>query len=142
MILEIQDIVAGFFLMINTIMDIKTKKVSMIVILVGMIVGIGIKLKLEMFFQWESLWAIIPGVVVLGFSFITRQQIGYGDGMTIIMLGLFVTSIQIISICMLAVWFAGIVSIVLLLILHKNKKYEIPFIPFLFVSYVLVRCIT
>ena len=46
---------------------------------------------------------------------------------------------EMMEFVVVAVFFAGIAGFVLLLVFHKNGKYEIPFVPFLFLSWFVTQ---
>ena len=81
---------------------------------------------------------ILPGVFVLILAWSTRESIGYGDGLVILSMGCFYALGQMIGIVMLAITFAGIAALVLLVFLHKNRKCELPFVPFLLGAHLIM----
>ena len=65
----------------------------------------------------------------------TKEVIGYGDGVIFVVMGTYMSASKLISIGMLAFGLAGIVALILLVVFHKKGKDQIPFIPFLAVAY-------
>ncbi len=87
---------------------------------------------------WELLAGMLPGALTLGLALLTREQIGYGDGLLLMMLGGCLGSRSTLS-----VWFGGlltsfVISIVLLTMRKAGKNSRIPFVPCLFLGYVIV----
>lgn len=74
---------------------------------------------------------LIPGMCMLLISFASNQSVGYGDGLTILMLGLLVGFKLCVGILCLSLFLISIYSIVLLIIKKANRKTTIPYIPFL-----------
>jgi len=72
---------------------------------------------------------ILPGVVLLFVSLLSDEKVGYGDGASVLMLGLWTSA----AFCMLAttigMLLAGIYGLVLLI--TSKKEQQIPFLPFL-----------
>lgn len=79
--------------------------------------------------------ACFPGALMLGFSWLTKEVIGYGDGIVLMVMGIYLTISQLLSIGMMAFCVAGVVALLLLVLFKKNGSYRIPFVPFLAISY-------
>lgn len=90
--------------------------------------------------EWQVILRFIPGILVLFAAWLTHETIGYGDGLVILCLGCFLELQEMVSVCIMAVTLAGVVALFLLLIIRKNKKTEIPFIPFLFAGCTILNC--
>lgn len=90
----------------------------------------------------ELLTGILIGLAVLFLAWITREVIGYGDGVVLLMLGILLGGSNCFAVAMAAIVASGIWALGLIVFFHKNRKYEIPFIPFLFGGLIWVRCIT
>ena len=83
------------------------------------------------------LWALVPGILAMIFSKLTNEVMGYGDGITLMVLGVFLPLERIVSIGMLAFVIAGVAALFLLVVFRKKGSYRIPFVPFLAVAYVM-----
>lgn len=138
-ILKICAVSLGFI--VNSIWDIKERKISLKIIIFLDLMGILIRLYQNNLFSVETLLCIIPGIVLLNFSLLTKEKIGYGDGLMMVALGLYSTVPEIISVFLVSIYIAGIVGILLMLFFKKKKNFELPFIPFMYMGYVLVRCL-
>ena len=57
-----------------------------------------------------------------------------GDAFLIFIMGLYCNVTELINVCMFALILAGIVSLFLMTVAKKSKKYELPFIPFVFLG--------
>ncbi len=79
----------------------------------------------------ETLFSIIPGAVILALAFVSRQGIGYGDGLLILALGPAFGTKTILLGLVIAFFISGIVSAILLVVKKAGKKFTIPFVPFL-----------
>lgn len=129
-----KEILLGILLVIQGGIDFKYKEIPLWISLLGAIVGLGFCIVEEG--SWESvLIACIPGCLSLLFSKITREVIGYGDSILLVVMGFFMPLEKLLSITMLAVCIAGVVALVLLIIFQKKGKEDIPFIPFLGMAY-------
>ena len=130
------EIIVGVCLLMQAVWDFRTKELPLWITIVlgscGLIYSLYIKRE-----GWDMIFALLPGLFCLVIGYITRQSVGYGDGILIGVLGLFYTWKEIFEICSIAIMVAGFVGLILLVIFKKNGKYEIPFIPFLFLGWCL-----
>ena len=118
--------------------DLKKKKVSNQYLWMGGIAGIIYNL-MEMVtgeFVWkEQFMAFLPGFLILAIAKITNEKIGYGDGWVI--LRSFLNLGEIYVMLQLAVIMAAVLAVGLLCTKKAGKEYRIPFLPFLWMAYVL-----
>lgn len=123
-------IIAAFFMLISTVTDIKNKTIPIsVMILFGIFAAvyavIGNKHILEI------IYSLTPGAFLLALSLCTRESIGYGDGLLVMVLGVLVG----FSICLLTVIsgmiISGVFALILLIFRKVNGKTRLPFIPFL-----------
>lgn len=132
----IQKITAGIFLSIQTFWDIKTKKLPLGVTLAGSIIGMFF-ICIEKGITGVSMVAFLPGLVCFLFAKISKEAIGYGDVCLIGMLGFYCSAMEIVMICQIAFTIAAITALVLLVIFQKKKNYEMPFVPFLLLAFMI-----
>ena len=71
---------------------------------------------------------IVPGLFLLLLSFSTKEKIGYGDGLTVLVTGLWCGSPIAFTACQLAFFFSGIYG---WLLFFCKKRRRIAFLPFL-----------
>lgn len=80
---------------------------------------------------------ILPGISMLIISFISRQQIGYGDAIMIIVCGLISGLGKVILLCFAAFVLVLLYSIFCLVTKRKTVKDKVAFAPFLFAGNVV-----
>ena len=80
--------------------------------------------------------AAIGGVVVVA-SYFSNGCIGMADAILVFLTGLLFGYMGSIEMTLYAIFFAAIVSIILISLGKADRKSHIPFIPFIFVGYVL-----
>ena len=129
-----KEIILGIWLGIQGVMDFKYKEIPLWFTLLGGVVGIVICVQEERT-VFEVLVSCLPGLVVIFFSWMTKEIIGYGDGIVLLVMEFYLSLSQVLSIGMFAVFIAGIVALILLTIFQKRGSYRIPFIPFLTLAY-------
>ncbi len=87
---------------------------------------------------WKS---VLLGLVVAGsfmlLSYVSRGQIGMGDGLILGVVAMGITFWQLLALLFLAFSISGIYGIFLVLVRKKTRKYKIPFVPFVLVGYLL-----
>ena len=119
---------------IATIQDIRRKEIS-----VGLVVAAGVvsfitcivSIGRGAFSIEETLLSLIPGALLLLIAFISRNNMGYGDGLLILAVGPSVGFEKCMLGLCIAFFISGIASIALIVIKRPAKGYAIPFIPFL-----------
>lgn len=125
------------FLLAVSWQDIKRKEISAkLLILIG-IVGTSIQffegtVSLGSWFGGAAL-----GAVLLFLGFVTREDIGYGDGWLVLVMGMslgFQTSFLAL---LLALGISALAGGFLLVFKRVNRSYRIPFAPFLFLGCIL-----
>ena len=113
-------------------MDIKKKELNLIYCTIFFIVGIAYAL-LYLNGNMEGLiFALMPGIVLLILSMLFSSQIGMGDGIMIITLGLFMNLLSAL------VWAFIFVSLIAIFKVLSNKKTTIPLAPFLLIGQICV----
>ena len=75
------------------------------------------------------------GLLLLLISKCTKEAIGYGDSLMILLLGMYLGGMRVLLVLFWASFLAGICSLFLLLGRKRKKKEALPFLPFLAVSY-------
>lgn len=122
------------FLGICSYFDLKEQKIKSVWIGVA---GIAACI-FQMYFRNESVWSIVGGVgtgaFLLLMSWLSKEQIGYGDGYVFIVLGVFLGLNKTIEVLMISLGCSFVYSLYLLLIKKKKGTDSYPFIPFVFLA--------
>lgn len=129
-------ICVGVLLVLSTIIDIRSKKVSVGLLVVFSIVGILYYSSTRFLPIYAVAGGIGIGLFMMGVNRLLKGGIGMGDGMLLCVLGGYLGFIKSLSILLTALYLAAGCSIVLLLIKKVEKKTEIPFVPFLCAAYI------
>lgn len=83
---------------------------------------------------------IIPGLAAILLAYLTDENIGYGDGLLIISLGIALGFKNTFFVCCIAFVLSGTVALILIF-KKKSGQYTLPFVPFIFISYILMLTI-
>ena len=77
------------------------------------------------------------GVVLLVIGYLTKEKIGYGDGILFVATGIYLGFWNNLILLWLSTSLAGIYGIILMLLKKKKKDSEIPLVPFVLGVYVV-----
>lgn len=134
--MEIIKILVACMLGIAGVMDMKYKKVNLLLLIPFVVAGILCHLFYNMISPASIVSGMAIGIVILFISYVTRGKIGSGDGVIVIVTGLYLGFYDNLFMLLTATFLAAIVGAILLLLKGVNKNYAIPFIPFLFISFI------
>ena len=85
----------------------------------------------------DMLLSMIPGLVCVFLAFITREQLGYGDGWVIMLLGLFLDFKYVLKIIFVAFCILTVVIVFLFIFRKVGRRTTLPFLPFLLMGYLV-----
>lgn len=139
--MELKEIIkyAGvfLFLVICSIQDVKEKKISIKkLVIFGMIF-------LAMSFLWGNLswqergYNMLPGIMALLISFLTKEQLGYGDGICLLIMGCVLSGALLLGTVMISLILSSAFGLLLLIGKKAERKTRLPFLPFLAAGYVI-----
>jgi leader peptidase (prepilin peptidase)/N-methyltransferase len=129
-------VLTGLFL--NSIFDIKRKEISLKITLIYGVCGVILRL-VDGFDGKDFLLALFPGIICMILAYVSREQIGCGDAWILLATGCCIPSTDIVLVCLFALSATGAAALFLYVVLHKKGTFEMPFVPFLFVSTLCVR---
>ena len=121
--------------------DIRSKKLPVIFLIIGACTGIVLQIIIGEASIWEMLLSCIPGGIAFILAFLTKQAIGYGDAALIIISGIFLGLNASIMLILIALVLSAIAAAVLLLLKKKKRKDEMPFVPFMLCSYIVIMAV-
>ena len=131
-------IAAAIYLGICTVSDIRRKKVNWLLSLLFAAGFLCLHVIWKDTTAAEILYGILPGFFLLGVSVVTREAIGYGDGMVVTVCGLALGAESAIRILMTALFLAAGWSLILLVLRKAGKKKSFPFVPFLLTAQIFI----
>lgn len=130
-----EGIVIGLLLVLS-IFDMRMKKVP--VWLIGLAAGVALIFRMVKSVPVLQLLAgLLPGIFVLLLAVCTKESIGTGDGLVLCALGLFCGLKETVAVLGMALFFAAVVAVVLLVLKRAGRKTELPFLPCLCTGYLL-----
>lgn len=133
----LQKVVVMVFLAIGTLSDIKYKRIP-----VWLIVSFGAAsavLRMSGMQQqsgMELLTGVATGVFLIVISAVTGGQIGIGDGLVFMVLGVLIGSANV-TLLIIALILRAVVAGVLFVARRVKRKDRLPFVPFVLCAYVI-----
>lgn len=134
--MSIMEICLGALLLICAITDLKTKEISMRILLIFGALGIIIFILGNQNSVAEELVGVLVGIGVLLICRVTGGKIGAGDGFLIVVTGIFLGGMRNVELLMGGFLLAALWALILVIFRKVNWKKELPFVPFLFLSFI------
>ena len=128
------------FLLFSSFLDIRKREISIPVTLLFGLAGVVYSVRSGRTMT-DYLIPLGIGILILGGSVLTRGQVGMGDGWMLLALGCMLRMECYIQMACIGMLLAAAYSGVLMLVFRKNRKTEIPLVPFLLLGYVGGRII-
>lgn len=132
-------IVITIFLILSTLIDLRKKEVNISLCISVALVGLIYEIFISKTDILSIILGILPGIFLMLTSIVTNEEIGKGDAAILSTIGIFLGLKKTILVLIYALFSTIIIGGILLLIRKKNKKYKIPFVPFILFSYIALR---
>lgn len=129
-------IVIIIFLILSALIDLRKKEVNISLCISVALVGLIYEIFISKTDILSIILGILPGIFLMLTSIVTNEEIGKGDAAILSTIGIFLGLKKTILVLIYALFSTIIIGGILLLIRKKNKKYKIPFIPFILFSYI------
>lgn len=125
------------FLGVCTVTDAREQKVYSAVCYINILLSILIHVVLKDISYLNVVIGIIMGLLLIGISYITKESIGKGDGMVVLVLGCIMGG----SVAMQSTFWGALIcmmmSVIGIILGRVKLKSRIPFVPFLFVGEII-----
>lgn len=129
--------IAGLFLLICSITDVRKKEIPISAAVVFGLGGIAAQLVGQMTdVRWWVLGGL-AGAALMGIGCLTGEAIGYGDGLAVGVAGIWLGLGAAVEILFVGLCMSAVVCAVLLAAGRVKKKHRIPFLPFLAAAWVV-----
>lgn len=124
-------IVWCIFLVLGSAQDIRRKAISKRFLLLGYALLLCVAMLTEGFLWKERLFGVLPGLLLLLCARLTREQIGYGDGLLIFIGGCVLGLHSILGQLSVAMLLSAVAALWLLVFRRRSRTYRLAFCPFL-----------
>lgn len=118
-----------------TYWDIKKKEIPCNLLVIGGAIIVPLQFVLGRGNFIDTCFGILIGVMLMGLSKLTRGAIGMGDALVMVLLGTVVGGWNALLILFYSVMLSAVVSMGLLAFHKVHRKDTLPFLPYLFLSY-------
>lgn len=126
------------FLCVAAFMDVREKQISVLYVAAGSAAGVLLQIFLGTMRFSEAAGGCLVGAAVLLIAFLTREQIGYGDGLVLVTTGVFLGVLENIILLLASLVIAVLAGVLLVRLKRIKRRQRIPFIPFLLAGYIFV----
>lgn len=117
--------------------DIRYQRIGKKAVLAYLLLVLGGYLFCGEFRAGERMEGFIPGIVCITFSAISRQALGYGDSILILICGISLGLEACVSVLMTAFFWSGVWAVFQMCRREPDRSRGIPFVPFLLAGAVL-----
>ena len=136
-----QMIISAAVLVICAYTDIRSRKIYKCIAVLYLLLALSGHFvsywREEEFSVLETAAGLIPGGICLIISFLTKQGIGYGDGILLAVCGISIGATECFAMMLTAFFWAGIWGFIIWRFFQADRKKEIPFVPFLLLGFVI-----
>ncbi len=122
--------------------DVRSKKVRVIEIIIFGIVGLIIDFSIRPYSFLSILGGVMVGLMVYLFSVLTKEKIGKGDALVVIVTGLYLGFQNTLLLVWLSTILAAVIGSIIIRKNNVNTDFEIPFVPFLLMGYFFLYIIS
>ncbi len=132
------NLTAFLFLLFCAFFDLRTKQIPLSVLLIFGAIITGLALMNGTLLH-RSVWPkLMPGVVFLLIAFMTKQAVGYGDGVVILLIGILLGVGQCIAVIFIGLILCSLMSLLILVFRRGGRQTQLPFMPFLLTAWGVV----
>ncbi len=123
---------------LTAIDDVRTKSIRVSEVIIFAVIGVLIDVILKPY-SWVSIaGGVAVGAVLYIISILTKEKIGKGDAMIVMISGLYLGFMNTVIVLWLASLLAAIFGVIMVRLRGHQIDVEIPFVPFLLVAYATV----
>lgn len=130
--------IIGCTLLICTVTDIRRRIIKTEVLIISAVLTVLGYAGAEIHEMQELLKGTVPGLYCLAFSWMSREKLGYGDSLLILICGMALGWQRLVSLLLWAFLFAGIYSLGILVWKRELTGEEIPFVPFMLAGFFMI----
>ncbi len=132
-----QKIITGIFLLLCTCTDLRSHCIYRRVAAAAVIFAAAGHLAAGDMGILDCLLSLLPGICCLMISFLTREQLGYGDSLVIAVCGFSLGMEPVMELLMTGFFLAALWAVGVCVFCKADRKKEIPLMPFLAAAFLL-----
>ncbi len=119
-------------------MDVRDLSLPIWFITAAGVVGTTLQLISGQVLFYEILLGLIPGLCMLGVSFLSRRSVGLGDALMMTVAGTFLGFSDTVWLMLASFSICALASLYLMIFLKKKGRSTIPFMPFMLSGYICI----
>ena len=120
-----------------SIEDIRRRSVRIVWLALAAIAGLLLHMHFERISIWNVLGGIGIGLVMYGISVLSHERIGKGDALILAVTGIFLGFWDNLILLWIAALLAAAAGGIIVLLFHKGRNFELPFIPCIFFGFII-----
>lgn len=127
----LSQVVVMVFLILCSYLDVKYRRIPVSVYLIFMLISAAVVV-CEGRSDWRT-WMIgmIPGIIMIVISFISHEKIGYGDSVSIALMGILYKYEMVLSVCAVGFGIIFLAGLIMMITGKAKLSDRLPFMPFL-----------
>lgn len=134
-------VLLGVYLAIGSVFDKKSLFLPGWFLWIGCLMGTGwgiyrVACGQILWHQWIT--ACLPGILWIILAFATKERMGYGDGVVLLVIGSLTDMVITMGIVMLGLGVSCVCGVLLLISKRGNRNTDMPFVPMLFLAYIIM----
>lgn len=130
-------IILGLVLGVAAYRDWKERQIPVSLPMAAAAAGVLLQLLYQQNTVKDILLGVAVGVVISIISWFSQGAIGLGDGIMLIVSGIYLGFWKNVEVLFYALTCVGAAALFMLVIMKRERKYRIPFLPFLMFAYIL-----
>ncbi len=125
------------FLWICSIGDLRNRQISVRLCMITGVLGVVMQWVMGTHKPGDLILGVAVGIGFLVLAFLTREKIGFGDGMVLIVLGILVGGFQSLNILLWGLILCTLWGILMIVFFKVERGSTVPFVPFLAIASVV-----
>ena len=123
-----------FVLIIASVRDIVCKEVDIREIMALITLMVVYIFMDDTFKMINSIWGLLFGLLLIVFSKLSKQALGFGDAIVLLVLGVGFGVYRVIYIFMISLIISSVIAIIFFLLKKVGRKTQLPFIPYITIA--------
>lgn len=123
-------------LLLNSILDWKRQEISLWSLVVFGTFGIFLNVSMTYQSFWEIAGGVGVGVFLLVIAFLTKEAVGFGDGLLLCVTGIYVGIWENVSLLFIGLLLCALLALGCLLFHKRGLSDRFPLVPFLLLAWI------
>lgn len=134
----LSQVVVMVFLILCSYLDVKYRRIPVSVYLIFMLISAAVVVCEGRSDLGTWMIGMIPGIIMIVISFISHEKIGYGDSISIALMGILYKYEMVLSVCAVGFGIIFLAGLIMMITGKAKLSDRLPFMPFLMVGNIWV----